>query len=70
VAQLVFEGVEVHASQSIARNRREGKLQHRSDAFVGVVGLFLGENPLAWGELAGDPEGLEIGEGAARGQVP
>src|SRR6185312_10095664 len=36
---------------------------------MGVVGLIGGGDQLAGGELSGDPEGFEVGEGPSAGEM-
>jgi len=69
LSQLGFESVEVHASAGAGRYRRVFKLEHAGDAVVGVVGLFGTDDAFAGSDLAGGPEGLEVGDGAAGGEV-
>ncbi len=63
--QGVFEGGEIHAAGGVGRNLDEGQAEDRADASVSVVGLVGGGDSLPWQELAGDPEGFEVGEGSA-----
>ena len=64
-----FECVQVHAAGVVAGDGDEGQPQHAGDARVGVVRLIGRGYSLAGPQLAGDPERLQIGEGATAGEV-
>ncbi len=68
-AQFGFEGFEAHAAAAVGRNLSVFQLEHGGDAPVGVVGLLGAYDPLARRQLAGHPEGLEVGDCAAGGEV-
>ena len=68
--ECLFEGGEVHAAVCVGGDGDEGQAEDGADAAVGVVGLVGGgDGQFAGVELAGDPEGFEVGEGASAGEV-
>ena len=69
VCEESFEGVEVDAASVVGWNRDEGQTEDAADAAVGVVGLIGGGDGFAGSELAGDPEGFEVGEGSSAGEM-
>ena len=68
-AQFVLQRIQAHAPAAVGRNRRILQLQHGGDALVGIVRLLGAHNPLAWRQLSGHPQRLQVGQCAAGGQV-
>ena len=67
--QQLLQGVQVHPPGRVGRHGHALHPQHLAHAGVGVVGLgAVGDRP-AGGELAGHPQRLQVGDGAAGGQV-
>jgi hypothetical protein len=67
--QQLLQGVQVHPPGRVGGYGHALDPQHLAHTGVGVVGvLAVGDRP-AGGELAGHPERLQVGDGAAGGQV-
>lgn len=69
LVELAFEDFEVHATEGVHGDGLEGLFEDGTDTVVGVVGLFGGDGGFAGVGTSGDPEGFEIGHGAAAGEV-
>ncbi len=61
----LLEGGEVHAAGVVSWHADEGQAEDAGDAAVGVVSLVGGGYGFAGCELAGYPEGFEVGEGSS-----
>ncbi len=67
--QQFFDLGKVHPTVMANRNRREWHSEDFTDAAVCVVSLLRGNDPFAGVQSPGNPQCLEIGHGAATGQV-
>jgi hypothetical protein len=72
--QKRLENLEVHAAMLVGGNRDERQAEDAADAVVSVVGLIGGGDcpgsaVLGVAELASDPEGLEVCEGASAAEM-
>ena len=67
--EFLFQGNEIHAAEGIGWDRDALDSDDLAHARMGVVGIGAVGDPLARVRLASDPQGLEVGDGAARREV-
>src|SRR5436305_8624730 len=77
LAQFPLKRIQIHPPTAIRGNRGVVQFQHGRDSPMRVVSLVRSKDSCsalslipAFGHLPGNPERLEIGDGAARSQVP
>ena len=67
--EFLFQGNEIHAAEGIGWDRDALDSDDLAHARMGVVGIGAVGDPLARVRLASDPQGFEVGDGAARREV-
>ena len=69
LAQLGLQRLETHAPAAVGRYARIVQLEHSGDALMRVVRLLRSGNAPPRSQLAGYPQRLQVGDGAAGGEV-